>query len=126
MSQQTAIIGVDVPPQLAAIPILRDNGFTFEEIAKSQGVSRRSVYNRLQKLPAQLSLTSKKRIKQALQSHDLLVQGLPVGQVETVRAADVNTAVNRVLDRHQPLKGTGDEGSHVSYTQVNINVFSCE
>ena len=131
MDRESSIIGVDIPAHLAAIPILRDNGFTFNEIADSQGISRRQVYNRLQKLPKELDLTSKKRIKVTLKAHDAIVNTVinpnadPALTAKT-RIADVNTAINRVLDRHQPIKRDDDHGSQVSYTQVNINVFACD
>jgi len=126
MNRPTKIIGQDISAKSAAAAILAQAGMSYPEMAEAFNIQPKSAYVRLKSLPKDLDVTSKKRVKLALKSHDLLVQGLPVGEATTVRAADVNTAISRVLDRHQPIKRSDEQGSHVSYTQVNINVFACE
>jgi predicted transcriptional regulator len=116
------VLGVDIPHTVAGAAILRQAGFTMGDIAKAQGVSRRSVYNRLEKLPKDCDLTNKKTVRLAAKAVKTLVQGNLVGKMEEIKGSQVLAAAQMIYDRAQPAKQP-ESSAGSSYTQININVF---
>jgi hypothetical protein len=97
----------ELPIKRAAIMLLADQGYKNGEIAKA--LSLHSTYpsivkNKLKKY----DIMSSKRVKTAVQVHDLMMDAvLNPDKLEqplpfTLKASDVNTNIDRVLDRYQP------------------------
>ena len=121
MDSQHAIIGQDISPQLAATAILRQTGMTFDQIGKACNITRQAVIGRSKRLPDNLMLDSRKRLKLAAKASDLILQGLPVGMAE-VKGSDVVNLTKAVYDRAQPVRGN-EQQAGTSYTQININLY---
>jgi hypothetical protein len=122
MDNQPLVIGKDISYPVAATAILAQNGLSPNEQAKAFGITRGAINFRLKKLPANIDLTSKKRVRAAVKAVDSFVAGKAFGDIEKLKDSTVLNAAAMVLDRHQPLRSQ-DSGSVTNYTQVNINVY---
>jgi hypothetical protein len=124
--QNTKLI-TDLPIKQAAIMYLSEQGYKNNEIAKALSLHctyPSTVKTKLKKWDitdtktVSLAYKANKMILQAVVEPAKLDQPLPF----TVKGADVNACIDRVVDRAQPIKRDTDQLQAAPIAPVSINI----
>lgn len=86
----------------AVIGAALDAGIGQTAIAEGLKMPRSSVNHIARALDKKYDLTSQMYVKLAAKAQKLLLEGKPVGEMQTVKGSDVSAAIDRVYDRVQP------------------------
>lgn len=105
------------------LALCRVNGVSIPDASKVLGYNQNYAYATAKKLSSRWDVASPKRVKVALKSLDLLIQGKTVGNVETIKDSTVLGATKEVLDRYQPIKRTDAAPQSITFIQVNVGEY---
>ena len=112
-----------------AFAVLRQGGFTQAAAARVLGLCRASGTKIERKLGGRYDLTSSKHVKQAVRAHEKLINAFLHPEKSEIpidlKGTDVNKAIDRVVDRAQPLPGKGENDlpESVTFIQINLEAF---
>ena len=115
---------VYLSPKYAVVNACLEAGLQQSVIAKGVGKTDGSISRLKQNIKNKYDLTNNKRVKAAVTVHDLMMQAiLEPDKMDrplpfALKASDVNTNIDRVMDRYQP-KVTKMESQNLN---VNLQV----
>jgi predicted transcriptional regulator len=95
-----------IPIKYQAIGILQEEGLAKKDIAQALDITRQRV-SQVQSRLSSMGITGNvKRLKKAVQAHDKILKSFADNDInklpDKLKISDVNTCIDRVLDRHEP------------------------
>ena len=121
--------GRPIGERYRAFAALRQGGFTQAAAARVLGLCRASGTKIERKLGGRYDLTSSKHVKQAVRAHEKLINAFLHPEKNDIpidlKGTDVNKAIDRVVDRAQPLPGKGENDlpEPVQFIQINLDAY---
>lgn len=118
----------EIPPNHLAYAVLRSQGFNNQDASKMLKMTPSNGSRIDQKINKKYDLTSLGNVKLAVKAHrKILNLFLNPNKVKNdsgieIKGADISKAIDRSVDRHQPIKRSEDHSS-ISFIQINLDSY---
>ncbi|MCK9361889.1 hypothetical protein M0Q28_06765 [Patescibacteria group bacterium] len=123
----------EISEKYAAFRLLREQGFTIEQAAKTLGyalstgktidANLKAFERKAAESGVSMGFLTEKRINRAAGVVDKLMRGVTFGEIKEIKDSTVLRAAETVLDRSHPKRSESSSGPSISFVTVNLGQY---